>query len=476
MNTSAHYGTGPIDHAFLALARQHQPTTGFFLDFAGPVPDFEVLTRRVIRRAAELPALNLLRPAERGRQRRRWRPRTAEFDAAVHCRQRSGLSGPGELAAATNALLRQPLPGADHPPWDLWLLAETTESTESAAITKSAENTENTSTTSTASGAIDGDGVVVGRFRLCLRVHHAVQDGVGAAYTALALLGDATVAGPPLYPARRPTPAGVLRGASDAVRQLRPYRSWPTLRVPPARRTAWTSQDVPVRDVRRLADAWGISVNDVCLAGLAQAVRAWRLADAASASGCPDLPILVAMSTRGPGEQYVPGNHVVGYRLVLPSGTARFADAAARVRRQTDAVRRTRTRDARRVVMQNVPHRVGEWAMGFVKNAVPIGASSVTLADEVTCLGAPLTGASMFYDVHDALLAYVSFTRAGGVIRCGVVYDEALPNAAHLPHHWREVIDGSSGGDDSPTLPPATAATTDGRKPSGRPGRPGRSG
>ncbi|MFI2026694.1 wax ester/triacylglycerol synthase domain-containing protein [Streptomyces buecherae] len=413
MNVNGGHAIGPIDRAFLALARQHQPTTGFFLDFAGPVPDVDALAERVLGRAAGLPALNLLRPDGRAR---RWRPRTADFDPGTHVRRRTGLAEPGALADATNALLSHPLPGAEHPPWDLWLLDGAAERDGAAG----------------GAGARDG-------FRLALRVHHAVQDGVGAAHSALALLGDAAAAGPPLYPARLPRPAGALLAASDAVRQLGGVRGWPALRAHPARRTVWTSQDVPLARLRQLADAWRTSVNDVCLTGLARAVRAWRRDGAPGA--CPDLPVLVAMSTRGPGQRYAPGNHVVGYRLVLPSAASRLGDAAARVRRQTDAVRRTGTRDARRLAVRAAPHRAGEWAMGYVKNAVPIGASSVTVADEeLTCLGARLTGASMFYDVHDGLLGYVSFTRAGGVVRCGVVYDAALPRAADLARHWRQAL------------------------------------
>ncbi len=161
--------------------------------------------------------------------------------------------------------------------------------------------------------------------------------------------------------------------------------------------------------MRQLADAWRTSVNDVCLTDLARAVRAWRRDGGPGA--CPDLPVLVAMSTRGPGQRYGPGNHVVGYRLLLPSS-------------------------ARRLAVRAAPHRGGEWAMGHVRNVVPLGVSSVTVIDEeLTCLGARLTGASMFYDVHDGLLGYVSFTRAGGVVRCGVVYDAALPRAADLARH-----------------------------------------
>ncbi|MBC3992053.1 hypothetical protein H8N00_24850, partial [Streptomyces sp. AC563] len=119
MNVNGGHAIGPIDRAFLALARQHQPTTGFFLDFAGPAPDPDALAERVLGRAAGLPALNLLRPDGRAR---RWRPRTADLDPGTHVRRRTGLARPGALADATNALLSHPLPGAEHPPWDLWLL------------------------------------------------------------------------------------------------------------------------------------------------------------------------------------------------------------------------------------------------------------------------------------------------------------------------------------------------------------------
>ncbi|MFE6779264.1 hypothetical protein [Streptomyces sp. NPDC057702] len=456
MNATADDAIGPVDRAFLALARHHQPTTGFFLDFAGPVPDGAALAARVLGRAAGLPALNLLRPAGGGR---RWLRRTAAFDPAVHLRRRTDLAGPDALAAATNALLSAPLPGAAHPPWDVWLLAEAPDP-EADPQARGAGSVgagsvgggEDGESAGSSGGPTPGaPGAAAARragFRLVLRAHHAVQDGVGAAHSALALFGDAVAAGPHPYPARTPTPRGTLLAASDAVRQLAGVRGWPELRAHPSGRTAWTSQDIPVRQLRQLADGWGTSVNDVCLAGLARAVRSWRLAGAAR--DCPDLPVLVAMSTRGPDQRYAPGNHVVGHRLVLPSAAAGLDAAVARVRRQTDAVRRTGTRDARRLALRLAPHGAGEWAMGYVRHAVPVGASSVTLADELTCLGARLTGASMFYDVHDGLLGYVSFTRAGGVVRCGIVHDAALPRAADLPGHWRRALTTARDAADAP--------------------------
>lgn len=432
MKVAGSDAVGPIDRAFLALARYHQPTTGFLLDFAGPVPERAALAERVVRRAAGLPALNLLRPVGRARS---WRRRRTELAPEVHVRWRQGLRGAAELAAATDELLSRPLPGAEHPPWDVWVLGLDADAEAGTGV-----GVDVGVRVGTGAGSGAGTSTGVG-FRVLLRVHHAVQDGVGAAHSALALFGDEPAAGPHLYPAGPPTVSGALLAAADAARQLRAYggpRDWPELRVSPTGRTGWVGRDVPLTRLRELADAAGTSVNDVALAGLAGALRDWH--GGGAAAGRSELPVVVAMSTRGPAERYAPGNHVVGHRLVLPTSAGRLPDALAAVRRQTDAVRRTHTRDVRRLLVRMLPHRAGELAMTVVKNAVPIGASSVTVADTLHCLGAPLTGASMIYDVHDGLLGYVSFTRAAEVLRCGLVYDTALPRAAELPGLWQRVV------------------------------------
>nr|WP_190064006.1 wax ester/triacylglycerol synthase domain-containing protein [Streptomyces griseocarneus] len=364
----------------------------------------------MVKRAEALPALtDLIRSADGSR----WRAGAGVPDEAVHIRCRTGLSGPGELDDATNDLLHHALPPEGRPQWDVWLLA--------------------------AAGT--------GGFRLAFRIHHAIQDGVGAAHSVLSLLADTATQGPHPHRASRPTPSGMLRAGWDVVRALRPERRWPELQAAaPVGRSRWTYADVAAPRLRDLADAHGASVNDVCLAALAMALRSWRLERAAAAGegACPDLPTLVPMSTRQAHERHAPGNRVVAHRLLLPCSEERLREAVTRVHRQTVVVRRSHRRDAARAALDKpLLPGLADWTVHAMGNprTIPLSASSISFPAAFSCFGARLTAASMFYNVQENLPTYVSFTRTPTTVRCALMYDESLAHTASLPHHWRRALD-----------------------------------
>ncbi|SFD47024.1 wax ester/triacylglycerol synthase domain-containing protein [Streptomyces aidingensis] len=404
---------GPVDRFFRELAGRHQPTTGFFADFHGPAPDAGRLAADVLRRARALPALNVLLT---GPGRPRWRAPEAELDPAVHLRIRTGLTGPAELTAVSEGLLGHPLPDGGHPPWDLWLLT----------------------------------GHAPDAFRLCFRVHHMVQDGVGAAYSLLALLGRPGDEGPRLHPDRPATVRGAVRTGGWLLRSLLPPRTVP---LPPplaAPRSADGPGPGPARmlrhaevaehHLRRAADAWGMTVNDVCLAGLAAALDIRT-----------DIPVLLAMSTRRPDERYAPGNRVVGHPMMLPCSAPDPWAAARRIGRATEAARRARTRHTLRRTLERAPEPVGRWVLGSLARSCPVGVSSVTLPAPAGYGGARLTGASMVYHPHPTLLpdepssVYVSFTRTPGTVRCTLIGDPS-PAAAVIPARWSARLLAAAGG------------------------------
>ncbi|MGZ3113759.1 wax ester/triacylglycerol synthase domain-containing protein [Streptomyces sp. H62] len=376
-------------------------SAGFIMDFDGPAPDREKVAARVLDRAAGLPALNLLAPAPGDRQ-QWWRPVSGSLDRAVHFQE--GVLLPAGLDAATGALLRQPLPSDPHPPWDMWLLEDSARS----------------------------------RFRICYRVHHGVQDGVGAAHAVLALLGDQAVVGP--YPHRPavPGPRGALLAGRGFWGAVRAERRWAELQEPPSRHVLWLSQDVPEARVREAAVLRGVTVNDVCLAVFAQALKGWYRTHLAREEPCPDMFALMPMSVRQEHERHAPGNHVAGHRVTLPCSVSDLDEAVRRVHRQTDAVRAARTRDVFRLVIRILPSWLGEHASKAftAKRSTPIVVSSVALPTSMTCMGVPLYAASMFGNLSNDRLFSVFFTRAAGVVRCGVLYDGAMPQAAALPGLW----------------------------------------
>ncbi|CAL9661789.1 hypothetical protein SUDANB145_07018 [Streptomyces sp. enrichment culture] len=404
------YSISATDRTFLAMRRP--PVAGFFLDFDGRAPSVAELAGRVAARSGSLPALTRLLPAGRARC---WSPHAAAVDPDAHVRHWHVPDGERALHDACEALLTRKLPGGAHPSWDCRLLTQSS---------------------------------VTGRFRVCFRVHHALSDGVGAAHSALALLADAPVAGPWLYPdADGGIRAGLCAVRETAAPALRPGAPWHALRrvTGPGGGARWAYGEVPLARLRALADTHRTSVNDVALAALALALRSWS-----TELALPDPPsparTLVAMSTRTPRQRLAPGNHIAFHRLHLPVTAATLRASAAEVRRQTDAVRRSRRRDALRALLDlPCPPALGSRALRAVVSArlYPFAVSSVSFPQSFTCFGARLSAASLFLHIGDdeQRPVYLSFTRTPDTVRCAVVTDVPRAHATALPRHWVRALD-----------------------------------
>ncbi|MEU0689281.1 wax ester/triacylglycerol synthase domain-containing protein [Streptomyces uncialis] len=411
---------GPLlngaDRFMLNRARTQRQATGLVLDFSGPAPPTEALRERLAERAPLIGPLRYVTPAGGGPswRRPRWRPAGGPFVPARHLRVREHA----DPVAALDEVMRAPLPGGEVPPWDLWLLRSST--------------------------AAD-------RFRLCFRVHHALQDGVGAAHSTLDLLDDQGPGGSPgpwSYPPGRPTARGALRVLGDLGRSYRPAGGWEALRPPVPGPTRIVHADVPEALLREAARGWGVSVNDLCLAGLARALRGEWPRPGAGAGPPATLPVQVPMSLRGADERSAPGNLTALFRLELPVGADDLAQAVRRVGAATGAFRDTRLRDVARVAAAVSPYAVTEWTGHRLADprALPLIASSLTLPGAVAAFGARLVGGAMFYDPWFPLGAYVSFTRAGGVVRCAVVHARSASAVRTLPERWaRELYESLAG-------------------------------
>jgi diacylglycerol O-acyltransferase len=398
MSTLQGYTSGSIDRFFL----KHRPTTGLILDFEGPVPSPQEFTARILCRAVSLPALNLLMPSGRGQ---RWHRRESPLDESIHIRHHTAQLGTQDLDAVTTGLLAQPLPGGASPPWVISLLS----------------------------------GYEEGRFRVCYRINHALQDGVGAAHAVLILLSDKESDGPALHRASFPNAKGMLQVLGDLLWSNRSRQLWPELQGISTRRVQWAYQDVPASHLRAEADTHGVSVNDLCLSALAQAFRRWRSENMNGLRPCTNLSALIPISTRLTAERFSPGNRLASHHLLLPCSEERFADALNGVHRQTNAIRASRMRDSARAALAMLTPRLGERVVD--RMAAPQGAQivagSVSLSGEVACAGARLRAASMTCDPYNGRLSYISFTRTTHVVRCTAIYDEALVHAGTIPSHWK---------------------------------------
>lgn len=398
-------GTGPVDRYFL----ENGTACGFVLDFDGPAPPVEHLAARVLRRAAAHASLRLLPPPP-GRY--RWTSREEPLRRDAHVRH-IARSDDGAATAAVQTLLDQPLPRPPHPPWDVRLLH------------------------------------APGRpgFRVVYRVHHALQDGVGAAHTLLALLADRVVEGPRPHRAVPPTVTGALLAGRSCLAVPRPAKGWDVLRRAPSHRTRWVCADVPEPRLRELARRYGVTVNDVCLAGLAGALGRWHGTLRPTPHPPPRLPVLMPMSFRQDHERYDPGTLTTAHRLTLPCHLPGLEQALGPVHRQTRALRGHRVRDVSRIALGRLPVALGHRAAAAVldERAAPLVVSSVTLPADFTCFDGTLSAASLICGLYGGRLGYVSFTRAAGVVRCALVHDAALPGASAVPGWWREAVGGGAG-------------------------------
>jgi hypothetical protein len=395
----------PVDRLFLRAAPDGFLPTGYILDVDGEPPTLHHLRRRVADRAGALPALHRLPPsAPAGR----WRP-TGPPHIATHVRElHVEPEGVGGIPLEQH-VLRRPLPTGDAPPWDLWLVTD---------------------------GSAKG-------YRLCFRVHHAAQDGVGAAHTVAALLNDGTHggSGPSAYHPTRPRTQQLAAAVGDLTRTLHPHRHWPQLRRTARGRTSLVHTDIPVMRLRKLAFGKNATVNDIYLAALASAVRTWQLPGRSPGDAWPDLPVIVPMSTRRGGQEHEPGNHIMAMCVRLPTGFTPQQRLDG-IKHQTGHAARGGRRDAAQLLLGAMPAPVAERVARRViePRAAPVFASSVAFQHPLHCFDSPVQTATLFSGLASGLLCYTSLTGHGDTARFAVVHDEALSGAAALPRLWLSAV------------------------------------
>ncbi|MEV6034412.1 wax ester/triacylglycerol synthase domain-containing protein [Nonomuraea sp. NPDC052116] len=220
----------------LGSARDHRLHIALAARMPGPAPDSWELRRRVAEAATRAPVLTY-RLARKG-----WEPDPA-FDPACHVVEYRVAPGRDVGAAVVDAVRENRLL-PEHPLWSLMVV----------------------------------HGYAADEHILCYRVHHAFQDGVGAARiaTRAVLLGRTVPAPDPNVAVRAPARAR-MRLLATAARLAAPSAR---LRPPPGRtgrsgaRTFFLRLDLAA--FREIAAATGASVPQVGLAMLAGALRAWN--------------------------------------------------------------------------------------------------------------------------------------------------------------------------------------------------------
>ncbi|MGB5169011.1 MAG: wax ester/triacylglycerol synthase family O-acyltransferase [Acidimicrobiia bacterium] len=229
------------------------------------------------------------------------------------------------------------------------------------------------------------EGLEDGRFAIVTKIHHCMIDGLSGVDLMAVLMSlvpsEEIVPGPAYEP--RPIPngtellvrettrritgsIGALRSARDVVgnvsdlfdsasNRLRAVGAslsagWlvPTGKTPingdigPGRRFSWV--DMPLTDVKAIKNKLGGTVNDVFLATVAGAVRAFLLdqrnVDVADVDGI-DFRVMAPVSVRGVDQNGTLGNQVAMWLAPLPVGEPDPISRLAIVRAETERLKET---------------------------------------------------------------------------------------------------------------------------------------
>ncbi|MDT0380551.1 wax ester/triacylglycerol synthase family O-acyltransferase [Streptomyces sp. DSM 42041] len=393
---------GPVDLAYFRAARGVPLPTGFLFGFRGAPPPLDALRARVGGRGRRLPVLH-----HRIATHRPVVERADRFTVEEHVHE-AELPDGGGMAEAGRLMLDRPLPSDGRPPWEVWLFHG------------------------------PGDG-----YALCYRGDHTLQDGAGAAHTARFLLGDHPAGGPAGRRPAWPTPIGAADALGDMLSAYRPPRDPlpQAFTVRPAGRSGMCVADAPMARLRAIGRAAGGTVNDVYLAALAHAFRSWHLKTTGTPP--PPLPVAMPMSVRAPGEELLPGNHMIMTRLLLPTDEGSPAGALERVIAWTGEIRRTRRRDATRLLLAAGPAAVGAAVGVRMVNGRRIAGpvSGMDLGGPLVHGGDTAVSAGMFTGLAGGVLCYTSLTGYHGTARLTLVHDLALRGVDALTEHWLSALD-----------------------------------
>ncbi|SNQ47258.1 conserved hypothetical protein [Frankia canadensis] len=290
---------------------------GFLLDADGTVPCVQDLRALVADRARDHPPLT--HRLASGRWGRPYWVVDADFsvDRHVHERRLPAGSGLAGLRRAVERLSAAEIP-LNAPPWQLWLL----------------------------------HGHRPGGITLLLRASHVWMDG-----TALNLLLGRMFGLPGrqpepmparrVVPERRPGPRAVGRAAAHTLGWCTRTTTIGSLTATPTGRPRHTWLDVDLGWLRAISRAYEVTVNDIFLAALTGALRAW------SPAGTPgrgrrgehrgQLYAAMPVSTRTAAERELGGNRLTTVRLALPHGEPSARRRVEAIRRQTDRHKRRGT-------------------------------------------------------------------------------------------------------------------------------------
>ncbi|MDL4816947.1 WS/DGAT domain-containing protein [Actinomadura opuntiae] len=392
------------------------------LRVAGPAPTPEVLRAFVTERAERAPVL-----AYRADWRRSsWVPASG-FVVGDHLRWQA-LEPEGNPQAAALSVLDGPLP-PDRPLWDLTVL----------------------------------HGYDPGEYTLCWRADHRFQDGMSQAAVLEALFGDRRLAAPTRSGAR--PPGGARRSASSAT-GLFGVGGRVDLAVPWRRTARWSPNERPLTGrrvlhsvtfdptaLRETVDATGASLNQVCLAALAGALRAWTPRDFAAATATTGaandddrpvghrdtgLAVLLPLNLRPPDRAGALGNQAAVLRVVLPCALADPLQRLRHVTVQTSTSRMRRHRARNRLLAEWVPYRLARLLLARYcdRRYLAMGVTTVPVQPGLAVLGAPVRQVTAVAPLPPGHRVVITLTQYGTSVTASLLADAGIAHASSLLDFW----------------------------------------
>ncbi|MFC0042226.1 wax ester/triacylglycerol synthase domain-containing protein [Actinomadura rayongensis] len=389
----------------VAARARATPAACVILTVDGPAPALSDLCAHIADRIDHAPVLRY-RPDV---QRRRW-VRTEPFDVGPQLRERELKPGADVQAAA----LDLPPFRAGRPLWDLTLL----------------------------------HGHAPGEYALCYRSHTMFQDGTAVVGTVEALFGRRRLPEPPPNPGRtgpRAVPLPPLR--RPAHRRRTP---WSLPARTPTGRFAMHAIELDTGRLLTVARAARTTVNQVCLASLTGALRAWTPPDRADHRAA--LPVQVPLNLWPPERSGALGHHLGLLRVDLPCGAPSPREHLRQVVDQTSERRTALHRALARALAPSMPYTLLRTVVAQCERAGVVGQFVTTLrvASGLTVDGAPvravaiapapvplvrLAVAIVFYGPRVTAVASVDTAlagSAGGPERLGVLWHAALAELCAL--------------------------------------------
>ncbi|CAI7974861.1 diacylglycerol O-acyltransferase / wax synthase [Frankia sp. Hr75.2] len=380
---------------------------GCLLVADGPVPGVQALRELVADRAHDFPPLTH-RIASAGRGRPVW-VADPDFDPARHVHEyrlpaESGLAGLREAVGRLSAVEIS----LDAPPWQLWLLHGPRR---------------------------DG-------FTLLYRASHVWIDGTALNVVLEKLFG---LSGPeserePLRMSRdrRPGPRAVCRAVAHSLGWLTRTSTIGPLSAAPTGYPHHTWLEVDLARLRAISRAYEVTVNDVFLAALAGALRAWpRPGSDRPGRLRGQMHAAMPVSTRRAAERDHMSNYLTTVRITLPYGEALVHRRVEAIHRQTVRHKRGGTPGvAERLFLWTVPAplRPAVLSTGIMSHVFALTASNPGgLSGPLEILGRRVTAAVPAPPLPAGQRLAVLLGGLDGQACIGFTMDGSVRDGARLP-------------------------------------------